>query len=181
MPHARKAAPPAEARALVREALTKERERGLLSVRRVRLSARRALPSVRRDPIREGRRLVGVMRARLGVWPGRGGGPSSHVSQRRYRLRRGRPRIGERRKSLSRGRFSGRRAPRSLRAGPSLIREGRPFLVVTFPSAGAVAQLGERLHGMQEVTSSILVSSTQIRSCFSYFRTSLAPVAVRLP
>jgi hypothetical protein len=40
---------------------------------------------------------------------------------------------------------------------PSLVRSARP------PRAlGAVAQLGERLHGMQEVTGSIPVSSTTI-------------------
>ena len=51
---------------------------------------------------------------------------------------------------------------------PSKIRQssnnfGEPNLDLSFPN-GAIAQLVARLHGMQEVTSSTLVSSTSLRS-----------------
>ncbi len=53
-------------------------------------------------------------------------------------------------------------APTGLRAAASfckdsVVRVGRR----PHPLSGAVAQMGERLHGMQEVTGSIPVSSTR--------------------
>jgi hypothetical protein len=53
---------------------------------------------------------------------------------------------------------------------------GSRFLAVPIHSFGAVAQLGERLHGMQEVTGSIPVSSTKILSDSKCFLTRLRHV-----
>jgi|LauGreDrversion4_2_1035121.scaffolds.fasta_scaffold21453_2 hypothetical protein len=61
---------------------------------------------------------------------------------------------------------------------PKIHESGRLGLILRFrckvraPSFGAVAQLAERLHGMQEVTGSIPVSST-ICSLFVVLTTEL--------
>ena len=54
----------------------------------------------------------------------------------------------------------------STRTSSPFLGETRPLLgKVRAPSFGAVAQLAERLHGMQEVRGSIPLSSTNDRGC----------------